>query len=85
MAIVFILIPVSLVLVGLACWAFFWAVGSGQYDELDAAAWDILVDDDWPAPAVTPTPTPTPTQTQTQTQTQTPPPTPISTPRGRRA
>ena len=46
MAIVFVLIPISLVLVGIACWAFFWAVGSGQFDELEAPAWEILTDDD---------------------------------------
>lgn len=45
MSIVFVLIPVSLVLVGLAAWAFFWAVRNGQFDELDSPAWDILVDD----------------------------------------
>jgi len=44
--IIFLLIPVTLILVGLAAWAFFWAVGSGQFDELDAPAWDILRDDD---------------------------------------
>jgi cbb3-type cytochrome oxidase maturation protein len=36
---------VSLVLVGLGVFAFFWAVRTGQFDELDAAAWEILVDD----------------------------------------
>lgn len=46
MDIIFLLIPVTLMLVGLAAWAFFWAVGSGQFDELDAPAWDILRDDD---------------------------------------
>ncbi len=51
MAIVFVLIPISLVLVGLACWAFFWAVGSGQFDELEAPAWEILTDDDGLPPA----------------------------------
>ncbi|MGA2342674.1 MAG: cbb3-type cytochrome oxidase assembly protein CcoS [Steroidobacteraceae bacterium] len=45
MTIVYILIPVSLVLVGLGVFAFFWAVRAGQFDELDAAAWEILVDD----------------------------------------
>ena len=48
MAILFLLIPVSLILVGLGCWAFFWAVRSGQFDELEAASWDILADE--PAP-----------------------------------
>lgn len=45
MSIVFLLIPVSLMLVGLGAWAFFWAVRSGQFDELDAPAWEILVED----------------------------------------
>jgi cbb3-type cytochrome oxidase maturation protein len=45
MSIVFVLIPVSLVLVGFGVWAFFWAVRTGQFDELDAAAWEILLDD----------------------------------------
>ena len=46
MNIVYILIPVSLVLVGLAIWAFFWAVGSGQYDDLDTPALRVLSDDE---------------------------------------
>lgn len=45
MSIVFVLIPVSLVLVGFAVWAFFWAVRTGQFDELDSPAWEILVED----------------------------------------
>jgi cbb3-type cytochrome oxidase maturation protein len=45
MSIVFVLIPVSLVLVGFGVWAFFWAIRTGQFDELDSAAWEILVDD----------------------------------------
>jgi cbb3-type cytochrome oxidase maturation protein len=45
MSIVFVLIPVSLVLVGCGIWAFFWAVGNGQFDELDAPAWEILVEE----------------------------------------
>jgi len=49
MAILFLLIPVSLLLVLFGCWAFFWAVRSGQFDELEAASWDILADDPEPA------------------------------------
>jgi cbb3-type cytochrome oxidase maturation protein len=45
MSIVFVLIPVSLVLVGFGVWAFFWAVGTGQFDELDTPSWEILVED----------------------------------------
>ena len=46
MGIVFVLIPVTLILVGFSCWAFFWAVGDGQFDELDAPGWEILRDDE---------------------------------------
>jgi cbb3-type cytochrome oxidase maturation protein len=46
MAILFVMVPVSLILVGFAAWAFFWAVRDGQFDELDAPAWDVLLDDE---------------------------------------
>ena len=46
MAILFLLIPVSLILVALGCWAFFWAARSGQFEELDSASWDILTDEE---------------------------------------
>ena len=39
-----ILIPLSLLLVVVAVWAFLWAVGSGQFDDLDTPGWDILSD-----------------------------------------
>lgn len=45
MGIVYMLIPLGLVLVGLALWAFFWAVGSGQFDDLDSPGWSVLSDD----------------------------------------
>ena len=45
MEIIYILIPLSLVLVGVAIWAFFWAVGTGQFDDLDSPALDILDND----------------------------------------
>jgi cbb3-type cytochrome oxidase maturation protein len=44
MAILLVLVPISLVLLGLAIWAFVWAVKRGQFDDLDAAAIDILAD-----------------------------------------
>ena len=46
MSIIYILIPIGIVLLGLAIWAFFWAAGSGQFDDLDSPAWRILMDDD---------------------------------------
>jgi len=42
MAILLVLVPISLILLGLAIWAFVWAVRSGQYDDLDAPAIDML-------------------------------------------
>ena len=50
MNILLALVPISLVLLGLAIWAFVWAVRKGQYDDLDTPALDILVDDDKPLP-----------------------------------
>jgi cbb3-type cytochrome oxidase maturation protein len=46
MSILYLLIPLGLVLLGLAVWAFFWAVGSGQFDDLDSPAWSVVMDDD---------------------------------------
>ncbi|HJS89464.1 MAG TPA: cbb3-type cytochrome oxidase assembly protein CcoS [Steroidobacteraceae bacterium] len=46
MGIIYVLIPISLVLLGFACWAFFWAVGNGQFEELDGPAWEILAEDE---------------------------------------
>ncbi|HTV98131.1 MAG TPA: cbb3-type cytochrome oxidase assembly protein CcoS [Steroidobacteraceae bacterium] len=51
MSIVFVLIPLSLGLVIIAICAFLWAVRTGQFDELDAAAWEILVQDRGELPA----------------------------------
>jgi cbb3-type cytochrome oxidase maturation protein len=46
MSIIYVLIPLGLILLGLAIWAFFWAAGSGQFDDLETPAWRILLDDD---------------------------------------
>ncbi|WP_071870667.1 cbb3-type cytochrome oxidase assembly protein CcoS [Atopomonas hussainii] len=43
------LIPIAIVLVIAAIWLFFWAVDSGQYDDLDGPAHSILFDDEDPA------------------------------------
>jgi cbb3-type cytochrome oxidase maturation protein len=44
--ILLVLVPLSLALVAFAVWAFFWAVGGGQFDDLETAGWDALLDDD---------------------------------------
>ena len=46
MTIVLVLLPLTLLLVGIAVWAFFWAVGDGQFDDMDSPAYRILLDDD---------------------------------------
>lgn len=53
MAILLFLIPISLLLLGVAIWAFVWAVRRGQFDDLDAASLDILQDDPPPPPRET--------------------------------
>lgn len=45
MNILLFLIPMSLALLLVAIWAFRWAVRKGQFENLDAAAIDILRDD----------------------------------------
>ncbi len=50
MEILFVLIPLSLVLVALAVGAFVWAVHHGQFDADDADAARALRDDEPPAP-----------------------------------
>lgn len=54
MTILFVLIPLGLVLVGFALWAFFWAVGDGQFDDLDSPGWSILADESRPVPPAPP-------------------------------
>jgi cbb3-type cytochrome oxidase maturation protein len=50
-SILYVLIPLGLVLVAFGLWAFFWAVGNGQFDDLDSPGWTVLEDDDAPPPA----------------------------------
>ena len=48
MEVLYILIPTALLLVGVIVVVFFWAVKSGQFDDLEGPAWEILMDDDEP-------------------------------------
>ncbi len=50
MSMVYILIPLALVLVGAAVAALFWAVDSGQYDDLEGADRLALEPDDEDTP-----------------------------------
>lgn len=46
MSAIFVLIPLALVLLAVAVGAFFWAVGSGQFDDLDTPAYRVLMDEE---------------------------------------
>jgi cbb3-type cytochrome oxidase maturation protein len=46
MDILYLLIPLSIVLVFAAGAAFWWALGSGQFEDLEGPAHRILTDDD---------------------------------------
>lgn len=46
MDIIYVLVPLSIVLIGIATLVFFWAVRSGQFDDMDSPAHKILFDDD---------------------------------------
>jgi len=46
MDILYLLIPLSLIIVIAIIWAFLWSVRSGQFDDLEGPAHRILMDDD---------------------------------------
>ena len=48
MDILLLLIPLSLVLVGVIVWVMLWAARNGQFDDLEGPAHSILMDDDTP-------------------------------------
>lgn len=50
MNILLLLIPLSLLLIGIAVWIFLWAVRRGQFEDLDTPALDILRDDEHERP-----------------------------------
>jgi len=40
------LIPIALFMGGMGLCAFLWSLKSGQYDDLEGAAWRVLADDE---------------------------------------
>jgi cbb3-type cytochrome oxidase maturation protein len=48
MEIIYLLIPLSVILVGVIIWIFLWAIRSGQFDDLEGPAHQILMDNDDP-------------------------------------
>jgi len=49
--ILLLLIPVSLLVVGLIAWVLLWAARHGQFDDLEGPAHSVIMDDDRPPPA----------------------------------
>ena len=46
MEIIYLLIPISVILVGAIVWGFLWAVRRGQFEDLERHGRDILHDED---------------------------------------
>jgi cbb3-type cytochrome oxidase maturation protein len=44
MDVVYLLVGLALVLAAVVIWAFFWAIRSGQFDDLEGPAHQILMD-----------------------------------------
>jgi cbb3-type cytochrome oxidase maturation protein len=42
----YVLIPLALMLLGVAAWALIWAIRSGQFDDLESHGWSVVLDDD---------------------------------------
>jgi cbb3-type cytochrome oxidase maturation protein len=52
MSIIYVMIPLALILVGVAVWALVWAIRSGQFDELESHGWTPVLDDDRRPPPI---------------------------------
>jgi cbb3-type cytochrome oxidase maturation protein len=50
MNMLYVLIPLALMLLGVAVWALVWAIRSGQFDELESHGWSVVLDDDQKPP-----------------------------------
>ena len=48
MDILILLIPLSLVIVGVIAWVMLWAAKSGQFDDLEGPGHSVIMDDDSP-------------------------------------
>ena len=54
------IVPLSLLLVAVALWAFFWAVEAGQFEDLESPGWSVLEEDQPPTTTPNSTPAPAP-------------------------
>ena len=46
MSMIFVLIPLAVLLLGVAIWALLWAIKSGQFDDQESHGWRVVLDDD---------------------------------------
>lgn len=46
MSVIFLILPLALLLVGVAIWAYLWSARAGQFDDLDTPAVRLLHDDE---------------------------------------
>lgn len=58
MEVIYLLVPLAVLLVIGIVWAFFWAIRSGQFDDLEGPAYRILMDRDEPSSEDAPGKTP---------------------------
>jgi cbb3-type cytochrome oxidase maturation protein len=54
--ILILLIPLSLLIVGVIAWIMLWAAKSGQFDDLEGPAHSVVMDDDSPPKPAAPPP-----------------------------
>ena len=50
MSMLYVLIPLAVLLLGVAVWALLWAIKSGQFDDLESQGWSVVLDDDQKPP-----------------------------------
>ena len=50
MSMLYVLVPLALLLLGIAVWAMLWAIKSGQFDDLESHGWSVVLDDDQKPP-----------------------------------
>ena len=71
---IFVLLPLALLIAGIALALFIWAARSGQFDDLETPAVRILFDDEEPRPADRKDVPPTPSETTEDAPTRRDPP-----------
>jgi cbb3-type cytochrome oxidase maturation protein len=50
MNMLYVLIPLAVMLLGIAVWALLWAIRTGQFDDLESHGWSVVLDDDQKPP-----------------------------------